>query len=365
MHYASHAIIPHNEARCRRLIARAIDTFSLNLNEFIVLTEAATGYYMLTALIAALAGAEKVYALTRDSHYGSAQDVATSTLELAQRWGMENKVDILFDRNDPRLIQADIVTNLGFVRPLNAQLLQRLKPTAVIPLMWETWEYRTEELDLAECHRLGLPVLGTNEHHPALRIFEYIGYIAMKLLFSLDIEIRDATIAVVGSGEFAAMSADTLRTAGSRVILVNPQKKGALQTDRALKAIKIADGMVFVEHHSRRMLLGPGGDLRAEDLRSLNPGLVVAHICGGVDREDLTRCGFRCSPDLFAPPGYMSAATDYLGPKPLINLHTAGLRIGEVMARSRASNPGATVSQIEQAVLSQLPLAQGFPQTSS
>ena len=49
-----------NETRCHQLINQAISLFALDLSNMIVLTEAATGYYMLTPLIAALAGAERV-----------------------------------------------------------------------------------------------------------------------------------------------------------------------------------------------------------------------------------------------------------------------------------------------------------------
>lgn|GEM_PF-5393232 len=58
----------------------SIRVFSLDLGKFIVLTEAASGFYALTPLIAALAGAKAVLALTRDSRYGSAAEVKQYTM---------------------------------------------------------------------------------------------------------------------------------------------------------------------------------------------------------------------------------------------------------------------------------------------
>jgi hypothetical protein len=347
-----------NELRCRKLIERAISTFELELSDRIVLTEAATGYYMLTPLIAALAGAERVLALTRDSHYGQASEVCNATMNLARRWGVASRIDVLCSRKDDRIAQADIVTNLGFVRPLNASFLSRLKPTVVIPLMWETWEYRSEDLDLPECRRLGIPVLGTNEHHPNLRIFDYIGHIAVKLLHASDIEIFRSGVVVIGSGEFAEQTMSTLQSAGAEVTLIDSQIQGSLKSLAARRALKSADALVFVEHHSRRMLIGSQGEIGVSELHSLNPSLTVIHICGGVDRTELEARGLRCYPERFARPGYMSVATDYLGPRPLIELHTAGLKVGEVMARKRQA--GLSGRAAERAVLECTPVSQGF-----
>ena len=96
-------------------------------------------------------------------------------MAMASRWKIFDRLVLLGSRNDERIGSADIVTNLGFVRPINGEFLRRLKPTAVIPLMFETWEYRHADLDLSECRRLGIAVLGTNEHHPDLKILENIG----------------------------------------------------------------------------------------------------------------------------------------------------------------------------------------------
>jgi hypothetical protein len=347
-----------NEPRVRHLITQALATFDLELSGLIVLTEAATGYYILTPLIAALAGADKVLALTRDSRFGRAVDVQETTLALARRWGIEEHIDILLAREDARIGQADIVTNQGFVRPIDASFLRRLKPTVSIPLMWETWEYRSEDLDLAECRRLDIPVLGTNEHHPELRLFEYIGHLALKLLFTLDIEIYRSFVVIIGSGEFAEQTLTTLRAAGAEVAQLSPQVEGALQTATARQMLQRADAVVVVEHHSRRMLIGSPGDITADELCALNSHLVVAHICGGVQQSALEAVGLRCAPDRFALPGYMSVATDFLGPKPLIDLHTAGLKVGERLARTRAK--GLSAWQAECTVLQETDLAQGF-----
>jgi hypothetical protein len=347
-----------NELRIRRLIDKSISTFRLDLKDTIILTEAATGYYILTPIIAAIAGAEKVLAITQDSQFGDVGYIQKTTESLARKWNVEDRIEVIFSKKHEGICEVDIVTNLGFVRPLNATFLNRLKSTVIITLMWETQEYRPEDLDLNECRRLRIPLLGTNEHHSDLRTFEYIGHIALKLLLKLEIEIFRSNVVVVGSGEFLDQTVTTLHTAGSYVTSFNTVNKGVLRSIVAKKALQQADAMVVVEHNSRRLLIGPNGEIEADELYALNPCLALAHICGGVDRTAIESAGLLCYPKTFAMPGYMSVATDYLGPKPLIDLHTAGLKVGERLAYARRQ--GLAGLEAELAVIKETSLAQGF-----
>jgi len=355
-------VVKKNEGRCLCLVQKSIRKFDLNLSRLKVLTEAASGYYALTPLIAAMAGAERVYALTRDSRYGNAEAVSKLTMTLAKGWDIEDRIDVLVSREDARIGLADIITNLGFVRPLDAYFLGRLKRNVVIPLMFETWEYREGDLNLPECRKLGIPVLGTNEHHPDLRTFEYIGLVAMKLLFEIGIEVFRSNIIVMGSGEFAEQVILSLRAANATVTFLSTEKEINFVSKSAWQSLKEAEAVVVVEHQSHNMLIGKAGLIKAEDLYDINPLLVVIHICGGVDQDALDAVHLRYHPTRFAPPGKMSVTTDCLGPKPLVDLHTAGLKVGEELARARAG--GLLRQEAESLVLQKTSLAQGFHNNS-
>ncbi len=343
--------VPKNINRCRRLIENAINRFDMDLSGLVVLTEAASGYYMLTCLIAALGRADRVLAVTKDSRFGKSTDIVKSTMELAARWQVDSQIEIIQSRFDTNVSQADIVTNLGVVRPLDKTFLGQLKSGAVVSLMWETWEWRPEELDLVECRKRNIPVLGTNEHHHHLNTFDYIGHIALKQLFECHIEIFNSNILVLGSDEFARNTARTLSSGGAKVHLL--EKEEALES-------KIAelDAIVVVEHHSRDILLGSPATLSFQEMYKLNPGLVLVHICGKINIEELEASNLKLTPESVAPIGFMSVATDYLGPKPLIDLHTAGLKVGEVLARKRSR--GKHAFQIENEALNACEFAQGF-----
>lgn len=348
---------PRNTDRCLKLIHQSLCTFGLDLEGLTVLTEAASGYYMLTPFIAALAGAARVYLIAKDSRFGRADDVLRHTLSLAAEWNVDRKLSV-FHKNDKQVWdQLDIVTNLGFVRPIDRSFVQNLNRRAVIPLMWETWEYRPEDLDLEACRAKGICVLGTNEDIPELRTHEYVGKIAVKLLYSEDIEILGCRILVIGNGSFGYRVKHALEKAGAAVNLYGSRKLAG--RERLYAQLERADAIVIAEHEDRRMLVGNGGMLTAREIKEINPAIVVAHICGNIDIESIRCAGIRCVPDPIAKVGYMSKTTDYLGPKPLIDLHAAGLSVGQHLAQARKS--GCEPFEAESHVLRTIRWAQGFP----
>lgn len=347
-----------NINRIKRLISESIFDFSLDLSGFCILTEAATGYYMFTPIIAALAHADYVLALTKDSQYGKASEVRENTMKLARNWHVDDRIHIIYDRNHKLIGNADIITNLGFVRPIDSSFLKRLKKTAVVPLMWETWEFRDEDIDLEACRRLQIPVLGTNEHHPDLRIFDYIGYIALKLLLEAEIEILNTKIAILGKGEFADQVHNTLKSVRADVCVIFQENCKNSNIEKAKDILKQIDALIVAEHHERKELIGAEGLITPKEISELNQYVTIIHICGNVDQNSLSENGIRCWPRSFADAGYMSVTTDYIGPKPLIRLHTAGLKVGECLAHVHSKNPSAFDSEVE--VLANLELAQGF-----
>lgn len=324
---------------------KAIEDFSLALDGITVLTEAASGNFIFTPLIAAAAGAKRVYAIAEDSIYGSRDKVKNDTLDFAEELRISNIIEVVFNK-DPEIIkEADIITNLGFVRPIAKEVIRCFKPTAVIPLMWETWEYREDDLDLRECFSRQIPVLGTNERVPSLRLFEYIGYVALKLCFELNIEVLRSNIMVVGSGHFGESIVTAFIKNCANVFWVANEKsqneklnaliKGSRLNDMDPGLLKNMDIIVLGEHKSHDLILGRDGQMSFEMLHKLNPFVSIAHISGNIDLNELRHYNISYLPREIAPSGYMSVTTDYVGPKPIIDLHTAGLKVGEIMARNR------------------------------
>ena len=347
-----------NIKRIEKLIRDAIDTYNLDLSRLTVFTEAASGNYVVTPLIAALAGSDRVFAITQDSRYGKAVDVRKFTLELAQKWGVRDRIEVVSDKMPSILSQVDIVTNLGFVRPIDKNMIAHLKPTAVLPLMWETWEFREADLDLAECRRKGIMVLGTNEREEGIALFTYVGYLAVKLAFELEIEIYRSKVVVVGSGLFGENCVKAFDKLEAHIKYIDLSAGASLETESAKSTLRDVDLIVLVEHRNSVCLVGGEGQMTVDELLELSPHVSIVHIAGNINQQEIDNAAIPCLPQKSAAPGYMSVTTDYLGPKPVVALHTAGLKVGEAMARTRLG--GLNPIEAEEKVLHDLPFAMGF-----
>jgi hypothetical protein len=183
-------------------IDAAVRNIGLDLRGQCVLTEAASGPYITTAVVAAVAGAQHVTACTRDSRWGSANEISRMTIELADNFGVADRIEVSTRPPVDMAHGADVVTNLGFVRPISRALVRQLPANAAIALMWEPWEFRAEDIDLAACREYGIPVIATNEHHPSLSTFKAVGMLALKLLLERQCEVTGLDLVVVGSDPF-------------------------------------------------------------------------------------------------------------------------------------------------------------------
>lgn len=328
-----------NFKRAQRLMESAIADFELDLRGITVLTEAASGPFVVTPVIAALAGADRVFAVGRDSRFGAFTEIKAYTESWGASFGITDRL-LVTDRSALEFAaDAQLVTNLGFLRPLNQTFIARLGPEAAISLMWEPWEYRPEDLDLAACYRYGVPVLGTCETHPRLQIFRYVGLIALKLLLVAEIEVFKARIVVIGSGHFGAETCQVLAVNGADIFPLDPTMQAEFQDDlQAL--ITEADAVVIVEHNLKRQLLGGDSGIQLEWL--VQGGVQVIHICGTLDDRELATHGVVKLPHHKGTPGFMSVTTDYVGPRPVIDLHTAGLKVGESLVHGKRTTSTIT-----------------------
>ncbi|HEX2060499.1 MAG TPA: hypothetical protein VHK90_07140 [Thermoanaerobaculia bacterium] len=326
--------------RIDRIFRRCIDDFSLDLRGLTVYTEAATGAYLYTPILAAVAGAEHVFAYTRDSRYGRRDDVARMTSEAAEAWGVAERVRVRFEKTESDVAAADIITNSGFVRPIDAQLVSWMKPTAVVPLMWETWEFREEQLDLTACRAKGVLVLGTHEGNPPLSMYEYGGFFGMKLLFELGLEGHKTRVIILGGApglgramhaHFTAVGMDVAWFADDDR---DARPYAALPRFFAERGARY-DAIIVAEHTDKRLLLGENGLLTYARIRDANPACCIGVISGAIDRDGLASSGLTYFPKVLQPWGLMSYQAGDLGPLPVIELYAGGLKVGEAMARAR------------------------------
>jgi hypothetical protein len=319
-----------NPRRVVNLIQDAIAALELDLSGMVVLTEAASGPYVVTPAIAALAGAKTVFALTRDSQYASADAVTDQTRALEVLCGIsEDKIQIYRERSPHLFAQADIVTNLGFVRPLDAETVATMKPTAVVPLMCEAWEFREGDVDLEACRQKGIPVLGTNEDYPGLEVFAYSGWLCLKMLFAAQIEVHKSNILVVSNDKFGRVIERLLARAGARVQLLGDLRQ---TTGQQLAGV---DALVIADYTRESQIIGERGDLTPAELARMAAAVTVLQFAGRVDVKGLKEQGIVVYPGIELDHLRMGITLAELGPRPVVELHAAGLRVGQMAIQAQ------------------------------
>lgn len=318
-----------NPRRMERLIEEAISAFCLDLSGLVVFTEAASRNFVVTPVIAAMAGA-KVYAVTADSRYGLAEDIKKFTYEFADLCGVADDITVLLDKTEKTIGASDIVTNLGFVRPIDLAFIRKMKDTAAVSYMFEAWEFREREVDTEACLSRGIPVMAVDEEF-WLPILNFSGYLCIKMLLSLEIEVQRSKIAIMSNDKFGRIILRCLKKAGARPVLVNDLKA---QRDREL--LRDVDALVIADYKNEEVILGgENAQISVEDLLRLSEGVSVIQFAGDVDTSELERYRVPYYPKGRAGKHKMCMTLADLGPRPVIELNAAGLKVGEVLTRAR------------------------------
>ena len=316
-------------------IRTRIAALKLDLTGLRVVTEAATGAYACTAVIAAMAGAAQVVCTARDTaRYGRFEDAAAATLALARQAGVDGRLDIRPMIGPEVFRQCDILTNSGHLRPITAEVIDLLPAQAVIALMFEAWEFRPADLDLAACRARSIRIAAVNERHPDVGVFPLLGPLAVRQLQDAALRVAGARIALVCDTPFAPHIVAGLQAAGVDVAAV--ARLQDLQPGRHDAAVIALDP----QHNP---------PLEADDLALLGraaPGGLVAQFWGDIAPE-----ARRTSPVRIWPPeppgkGHMGILLNALGHDPIVRLQAGGLRAAEIVRRGLPEPAGGVADRL-------------------
>ncbi|RJR41445.1 MAG: hypothetical protein C4576_17800 [Desulfobacteraceae bacterium] len=323
--------------RIGRIIFETIERLELDLRGLVIVTEAASGPFVVTPIIAATAGAARVVALTRTSSWATSAAVVAGTRALAKSLAVGGRIEITTRRRPSLFQQADIVTNLGFVRPIDASMISLLPRGAVVALMCESWEFRPGDVDLVACRQAGISVCGVNEEHPSVDVFGYSATLAAKLLLEAGIEVRGSRVAILGGDKFAPVIARGLRQMGACASIARAFEEFE---DTALVR---CDALMVADYLAEGIVLGDGTGRPTSGLMRLDPSATIVQFAGRIDFAALKRTGHRVFPGKVLGSHRMLHTLAYLGPRPVVELHTAGLKSAEINLRcNRTSHrPGA------------------------
>lgn len=316
-----------------------IQRHKLDLSGLTVLTEAASGSYLYTPIMAAMAGAEKVIAVAADSRYAKAADVIENTMLAAREVGVEKRIEIVRDKSQIDYGSLDIITNSGFVRPITKDIIRKLKKTAVIPLMWETWEYRGDEVDLQACKDHDVLMLGTYESHPDVNLNPYIDMLLLKLLFDMGMSGYQSKIILVSSHEFGDRLYSACKKFNIECAWFSDYNHDARPINELTQFVEENvhdyDAVIIAEIKDDQCFIGEKGLLKSKKLKELNPEIKVGVVAGNAEAKDMDAAGIYYIPKHISPPKYMSYQVYQLGNMPVLELYAAGLRVAQAMSKVR------------------------------
>lgn len=312
-------------------IERRIDVLGLDLGGLQVVTEAATGAYASTAVIAALAGAH-VHACARDTHaHGSAQEAIEATRQLAQRAGVEARISFSLGVPPGALRTFDILTNSGRIRPITRAMVDLLPDKAVIALMFEAWEFRGTDLDLAACRERGIRIAAVNERHGDVAVFPFLGPLCVCLLRDAGTRVAGKRVAVICDNPFADFLVKGLADAGAEALLFS-------STSRLVAGPWDAVVMALLPQAQ------PLGLEQLESVACKAPDALIAQFWGDMDRTAAATLGLRVCPEVEPGRGHMGILLNRLGHEPIVRLQAGSLKAAEIVRRGGFLPPGGVAS---------------------
>lgn len=339
-----------NSSKYFRVARSLVKNLDLDLTNLNILTECASNGYAFTPIISSLAGAKSILAVGSDSRYGKFEDNKSNIIKIFKKSGLDCSNLIFIRRNEldkVDLSNIDIITNSGQLRPITESLITKLKRTAVIPLMWETWEFRKDDLNIVACQKKNIPVIGTNENFSEISMYGYNPLIVIKLLFDLGLEGYNNNIVLLGGGKSGNAAYQGLNKLGFKISWFTSSGEKDSYKYEELKKIyncEHIDAIINFEHENQNIIIGKKSILDLKKLKTHFPFISYGHIAGSVIQSELIKYKINYLPQEILPFGYMSYETINLGYRPALELAAAGLKVGEIAARARINGESAELA---------------------
>jgi hypothetical protein len=315
-------------------IKRNIERLQLNLKGLTILTEVGSDSYLYTPFIPLLAGAGLVIAFVKDSNYGSADEIEERCLSIKHELNITGNLEIVKNHLPSHILHlADIITNSGMLRPLDSEKLQHVPSKAVIPLMFEKWELRDGDIDVAYCKSNGIAIAGTWEQHPSIRVFDYVGNLAVKMLHEAGQEIRGQRILIWSDDEFGKTIHTALLANGAECTVTT--NKATLQ-----KMMKDTDVIFIADYDELCCYTGSGSPFDIQEVANAKPDISIVHLYGDVPYKAFSNINIY--PRKNGKPMMMSHTLAHVGIEPVIRLQVAGFKVGQELYYNQLS----TLSQL-------------------
>jgi hypothetical protein len=195
----------------------------------------------------------------------------------------------------------------------------------------------------------------------AIDLFRFTGLRLIWFLLELGLETVGCRFVFVGGGPAFAKVMAFLSRLGAEVLAVThdagdsvrasggQKVAGDLHEPQAWEALQNSDALFTFDPLRERDFIGLAGELTPEELAQIAPAISVVNYSGKVDRAGLQAVGINCFPRHDPGGGHSANTIGEILPAPVIELHVAGLRVGQIMARARLE--GRSHLEAEQAAV--------------
>jgi len=327
-------------------LIRQVKALQLDLKGKTVLTEAATGAYVVTPVIAAIAGA-KVIAYSKTTRFGKVRDVFANTKQLADSFN-EFPLDIHYtEKLSPEIIaEADMITNSGHLRPLNRAILEHAKDEMVIPLMYEAWEWRDADMDIEYIRKRGFRIGATNERHPDVDVFSYLWDMAIKLIFDSGLCPYKNKFILLCNNDFGPFIAKVLAGICDGLAVIDKEEKkksynlnqidwiGGFPDMKIPESYRDAEAILFTAYPFDQNWIGEKTAINIQQIQSQLSDPYILRYAGDVDEAVLSKKGVRFFPS-HVHSGHMGILPSAIGYDPIIRLQSGGLKVGEALLNGK------------------------------
>jgi hypothetical protein len=309
--------------RANKIICEYRDKLNVDLKDYTVLTEVGSNYYEYAPIVPLICGSPLVRAFVKDTSFGNGEEIRQSCLMLASSLGLSGKIDIAVN-NLPNewLNESDIVTNSGMLRPFDETKISKFKKGAVLPLMFESWEIREQDLDVAACKNYNIKIAGTWENHPSLKIFDYVKMLCLKMVFEAGYEVMGNSIFIWSDDHFGEVIQESF--------LQNGANKCYLSTDISVLIEKVTEiDFIFISDYDESGNLFE--ILCLNELFKRNQNLGIIHLYGQIDSKRVFELGLNLFPRKNGYSNVMSYTLAHVGMSPYLKLQVAGYKVAQEM----------------------------------
>lgn len=308
-------------------IRNKIRELELDLTGYTILTEVGSSEYVFTPIIAALANADKIFAYTRNSRHGLAKENILKCSKILNSIGLHDKVEFYTGKvNKQHLEKADIITNSGFLRPLNENKLKYVKSTVVIPLMYEKWELRDSDIDINYCKKNNIKVAGTWENHPSLLVFNHVGPLAIKMALNAGYEVYENKIIVWSDDHFGKVVKEAFLNIGAKEVILTTDEIILEQNFKNVDFIFICDYDEIREYGTEEFI-------NFDNLSNKNKNFGIVHLYGKINYNKHKNSLTNIYPPSDGSPSLMTFTLSHVGINPIVNLQVSGFKVAESLKK--------------------------------